>query len=415
MSCRPRGDPAAEVAEAVKPRRSSRAAVGSMDRILILGAGFAGLTIATVLDGVAESGRAQVTLVDRNAGFSMGLGMEWVLVGRRTPDEGHRRYSTLRARHVRFLRDEIVKIDPQHRVVETRARRLEYDHLVIALGAELAPELVAGLAEGGHNLCDMASVERLQGEIERIEAGTVLVIVSSVPFKCPPAPYEYAFLIDDALRRRGVRDRVRVVVTTPEPQPMPVAGKAVGDAIKAMLSDRGIEYHPGRKPTSVDVDGHSVAYADGTSVGYDILAAMPPHRAPKVVREAGLTDASGFVPAKLGTFETEVSNVYAVGDVAALKLPSGNPHPKAGVFAEAQGLVVARGLAARLGVGSAQAYPGTGACFIDVGRDQAAPADVRLLDPSGPRVVLGPPSEAGLEEKRHFERERLEKWFAPRG
>ena len=381
-----------------------------MEQIVILGAGFGGLTLATELDRLASDGKAEVTLVERNASFQMGFSMQWVLADRRTPEQGQRSYSALKAPHVRFLHDEIASIDTSARTVHTKAHDLDYDRLVVALGAELAVELVPGLAEGAYNLCDVSSILHLKQAVSTINVGTVHVLVSSVPFKCPPAPYEYAFLIDDLLRQRGVRDRIRLVVTTPEPQPMPLAGKAMGDAIKAMLAGRGIEFHPNRKPKLVDPERRVVSYEDGSNVEYDILAAMPPHRAPRVVRDAGLTDASGFVPVKLGTFESEISGVYAVGDVAAIKLPAGNPHPKAGVFAEAQALVVARTLAAELGAGPAITYPGTGVCFIDVGQEKAAPAEIFLLETGGPRFVLGPASEAGLEGKRRFERERFEQW-----
>ncbi len=383
-----------------------------MERVVILGGGFAGLTLAIELDSLAESGRAEVTLVERMPTFQMGLAMEWVLAGRRGRDEGERPYSALRARHVRFVQEEVMAIDTSAQVVHTKAARLPYDHLVVALGAELAPELVPGLAEASYNLCDMTSVEKLTAALGRVDRGTVAILVAAVPFKCPPAPYEYAFLIDDALRRRGVRDHVRVIVATPEPQPMPVAGKVVGDAIKAMLADRGIEFLPGHKVKAVDVARHAAAFEDGSLLAYDVLAAMPPHRAPKVLRDAGLTDPSGFVPAKLGTFETAVRNIHAVGDVAALKLSNGNPHPKAGVFAEAQALTVARAIAAQIGPGDRAEYTGRGVCYVDVGQEKAVTAEASLLDPAGPKIVLSPPSKAGLEDKARFERDRLRRWFA---
>ena len=383
-----------------------------MQRVVVLGAGFGGLTLATELDVLAGKGKADVTLVDRNTHFSMGFSMQWVLAGRRGPEEGQRPYTAVRARHVRFVHDEIGAIDTAEQMVHTKAHRLRYDHLVIALGAELSPELVPGLAAGAYNLCDMHSVVQLKAAVERIEHGVVAIAVSSVPFKCPPAPYEYALLIDEMLRQRGVRQKVRVVVTTPEPHPMPVAGKAVGDAVRALLVERGIEFLPGHKPKAVDLARRTVAYEDGSELVYDVLGAMPPHRAPKVVRDAGLADTSGFVPVvDLQSFETSVPNVYAIGDVAALKLPNGSPHAKAGVFAEAQAVVVASRIASRLVGEKPVPYRGTGVCFIDSGRGQAAPAEVDLLASGGPRVTLKPPSEEGLEGKRAFERERFAKWF----
>ncbi|MGI0150231.1 MAG: NAD(P)/FAD-dependent oxidoreductase [Thermoplasmata archaeon] len=382
-----------------------------VNRIVLLGGGFAGMTLATELDSLAASRKCEVTLIDRSDAFRMGLSMEWVLAGRRRPEDGSRTYAQRRAKHVRFLRDEIVRIDTADRSVRTTSERLEYDQLVIALGAELRPDLLPGLADGAHNLCDMDSVVQLRDAIERINRGTVLIAITSLPFKCPPAPYEYALLIEDRLRRRGVRDRVDVVVTTPEPQPMPAAGKAVGDAVKMLLAERGISYRTLLKPKAVDPVRNVVLFEDGTEQPYDVLAAMPPHRAPKAVVNSGLTDSSGFVPVTLGTFETSEPDVYALGDVAAVKLSDGRPHPKAGVFAEAQALVVAGEITAKLGGGSPEPYTGRGICYVDSGRDEAAPAEIHVLAPGGPHASIEDPSARGLEEKRRFEAERLEKWF----
>ena len=381
------------------------------DRIVILGAGFGGLTVAEALDPVAGMGKADVTLVDRNAIFQMGFSMQWVFAGRRRPDEGERPYSALATRNVRFVHDEVAAIDPANRLVHTRSRRLPYDHLVLALGAELAPELVPGLGEGAYNLCDLGSVGQFRAALDSIEKGVAMIAIASTPFKCPPAPYEYAFLAHDILKDRGVRDKVRVVLTTPEPQPMPVAGKVVGEQIKAMMAERGIEYLPGHKPKWVDVRGRTVAYENGKDLGYDVVAAMYPHRAPKVVRDSGLADESGFVPVKLGTFRTSKEGVYAIGDLAAMKLPNGSPHPKAGVFAEAQGMAVARALASALVLLRLLTPEGRGVCFVDAGKDKAAPAEIHLLADGGPKASLEAPSVEGLMGKRKFERDRFLRWF----
>jgi len=382
-----------------------------MERIVILGGGFGGLTVAMELEPLAASGKARVTLVERNTHFRMGFNKQWVLDGRRRPDEGLRPYASLRARHVTFLNDAIAAIDTARRTVHLKSRRLEYDHLVVALGAELAPELIPGLAEGAYDLFDDAAIPTLKAAVEGMTEGTLVVAIASVPFKCPPAPYEYALLLDDMLRRRKVRQAVRLVLTTPEPQPMPTAGKAVGDQVKALLAERGIEYETQHKPKAVDAATRVVAYENGAKLEYGILAAVPPHRAPKVVRDAGLTDASGFVPVELGTFRASAPDVYAIGDVAAIKLPGGGPHPKAGVFAEEQALAVARALGARVeGVGS-PTYTGVGTCYVETGRGMAAPAEIRLLETDGPWAKMESPSVAGLAAKAEFERERFARWF----
>jgi len=378
-------------------------------RIVILGAGFAGLELATRLDGFAERGTASVTLVDRADSFGMGFGMQWAMMGRRSFTDGRRRYANRRAANVDFIRDDVVSIDPDRKTVTTNGAGLDFDRLVIALGAELTPEAIPGLAESGYNLCDPTSVEKMTDRLQGIDSGTVLVAVCSLPFKCPPAPYEYAFLVDELLRRRGVRQQVEVVISTPEPHPLPVAVAEVGAQVLAILQDRGITYLPQHAP--VGFEAGTVTYENGAEQSFALLGAIPPHRAPGFLSQAGLTNTSGFVPVDLATLATQAEGVFAVGDVAAITLPNGKPHPKAGVFAEAQAGAVADLLTAELGGGEPSPYGGHGLCYIDVGNQQAAAAAADLLHPSGPHIELSPPSAEGLAAKAEFERSHLDRWF----
>ncbi len=380
-------------------------------KVVILGAGFAGLTLATELDALAASGRAQITLIEGAPHFQMGLSAQWALAGRRSPDEGRRPFELLRARQVRVVGEPATAIDTAARSVKTRGGEHPYDTLVIATGAESAPQSVPGLLGAAHDLCNVGEVMRMKEELERIRSGTVTILVAAVPFKCPPAPYEYALLVDEILAERGVRERCPVVVATPEAQPMPVAGKAVGEAVVAMLEARRIVCRFQHKVKEVRPEVKSIMFENGSTLEYSVLAAMPPLRAPEVVRAAGLVDGSGFVPVNLNTMESKVPGVYAVGDVAALTLPDGRGHPKAGVFAEAQASLVAAAIQSKLAGGAPSVYRGRGACFVDVGHGEAAPAEIDLLGPTGPKATIGKPSKEGLAAKRAFEAERLARWF----
>jgi sulfide:quinone oxidoreductase len=379
--------------------------------IVLLGAGFAGLALATELNEVAASGKATVTLVERKTHFNMGFSLQWALTGRRQPSEGLRPYTSLLADHVRFVNDEIVAIDTDARVVHTRTRDLPYDDLVIGTGCEMDPERIPGLAEGSYNLCAISDVMQLKQRLAEVESGAVVIAVSAVPFKCPPAPYEYALLIDEMLRDRGVREDVRVILTTPEPHPMPAAGPKIGAVVAEWMADNGVELHTQHRIVSVDAATRRITYESGLELDYAVFCAMWPHQAPKVVREAGLTNEMGFVPVKFGTFETSTPNVYAVGDVAAARLPSDKPHPKSGMFAEAQATVVGRNLAARITGADEEGYPGKGACFFEMGGDMATAVSADLLPLDGPKMTMQPPSREGLKLKAEFESERFARWF----
>lgn len=381
-------------------------------RVVILGAGFGGLTVATELDPLASTRKVFITLIDRKSDFQMGFAPQWVLAGRRKAEDGKRSFQMVAARRTHFMQAEVVSIDPVLKTVNTKSSQVGYDYLVIALGAEMVPELLPGLQGAGHDLHDMESVVQFKAALEKVEKGTVAIAISSTPFKCPPSPYEYALIVDEVLRKRGMRPKVRVVLTTPEPQPIPLAGKAVGDAIKGMLAERAIDYRTGHKPTAIDAKTRRITYENGASLAYELLGAVYPQRAPKFARDANLTDASGFIPADLNTFETSLPGVYAIGDCAALKLPDGRPHPKAGVFSEAQGLVLAKQLGAlALGGGELARYTGMGVCYVDTGRDVAAVSEANLLAPGGPIFALTPPTKEGLTRKKQFETERLKRWF----
>ncbi|MBT3265862.1 FAD-dependent oxidoreductase [Candidatus Poribacteria bacterium] len=384
---------------------------GKPRHIVVLGAGFGGLALASELNDVAARGEAVVTLVDRTTHFNMGFSLQWVLTGRRRPDEGMRPYASMLAEHVRFVHDEIVAIDTGARRVHTRTRDLPYDDLVIATGAEMDPGRIPGLAEASHNLCSIDHVLQLKGALAEVDSGAVVIAVSATPFKCPPAPYEYALLVDEMLRERGVRDRVPLILTTPEPHPMPTAGPRIGATVAAWMADNGVELHVQHRITSVDPAARRITYENGLELQYAVFGAMWPHRAPKAVRAAGLTNDMGFVPVKFGTFETATPNVYAVGDVAAMRLPSDKPHPKSGMFAEAQATIVGRNLAAQI-TGSPQvAYPGKGACFFEMGSDMATAVEADLLPLDGPKMTMQPPSAEGLELKAEFEVDCFTRWF----
>jgi sulfide:quinone oxidoreductase len=223
----------------------------------------------------------------------------------------------------------------------------------------------------------------------------VAVVVSALPYKCPGAPHEGAMLIADAFRRRGVRDKVDVHLFTPEPQPMPVAGPALGEAVKQMLSGKGVVFHPLHKLTAVNAPARELAFEGKESFKYDLLVAIPPHRGPRVAREAGLTNEAGWIPVERTTLKTKHENVYAIGDVTTIPVPGRwKPDvplvlPKAGVFAHVQAEVVARRIAAEIaGAGPAHEFSGDGYCMLEAGEDMAGFAYGDFFAEPSPKIEL---------------------------
>jgi sulfide:quinone oxidoreductase len=210
-----------------------------------------------------------------------------------------------------------------------------------------------------------------------------------MPYKCPAAPYEAALLLDDALRRRGLRDRCQVDVVTPEPLPMPVAGPAMGEAVVGMLAAKGIGFHPGAQVTAVEAATRELVFGAGQRAAFDLLAGVAPHRAPRVIRDSPLAGETGWIGVDSHTLQTGHADVYAIGDVTAIRLANGKLLPKAGVFAHGEGMVVADRISAALAGGTSDArFAGLGYCWIEAGDGSAGFASGDFYAEPDPAVGL---------------------------
>ena len=241
-------------------------------------------------------------------------------------------------------------------------------------------------------------------------AGTITILVCGLPFKCPPAPYEATMIIDAFLRKRGVRDKVKLQVITPEPHPLTILGAQAGKVVTNLLEEKAIEYHPSEKVK--EIRSKSVLTESGKEFSHDLVFAVPVHVVPSVIKKAGLTDQSGWVPVDPRTLTTQYAGVYAIGDCAGPKTPKGPLLPRAGVLAEQQGKIVAGNLIHEiLGDGKKDMFDGKGVCFMEVGDGRAAPVRADFYAEPNPKWELTPPSEDGFLEKRRFLEERMAAWF----
>ncbi len=179
-----------------------------MKKIVVLGAGFGGLELASTLSE-ALGDTIDVTLIDKSDAFVFGFSKLDVMFARATPDAVRLPYSEIAKPGVRFVQETITAIDPEARRVKTDAGVHEADVLVIALGADYEMDATPGLAEAGNEFYSVAGAERLAEIIPKFSQGHVVIGVCGAPFKCPPAPSECALLLDDELTARGVRGAAR--------------------------------------------------------------------------------------------------------------------------------------------------------------------------------------------------------------
>jgi len=374
-----------------------------MFRVLILGAGFGGLELATRL---SESllGEARVTLIDGSDSFFFGFSKLDVLLGRCAAERVRLPYTALALPGIEFRQELITAIDPQHRCVRTQKGSYDADFLVIALGAECHPTATAGFSEDGYEYYTLAGAERLRDTLPSFDGGNIVISVLGEPYKCPPAPFEGAFLLEDYFARRGLRDRVTITVTGYMGAPVPVA-KEVSEPILTHLNARGITFVPKHTVCRLNTASKVAEFAEGDTIPYDLFIGIPVHRVPAVVAASGLAP-DGWVPVEKTNLATQFDGVYAIGDVAAAYTA------KAGVFAERAAAVVADDIIARLHqTPPPPPYDGAGECFIEFGRGEVAKVCANFLSGPKPTGVLVGPSRALAAEKAEFARSRRRRWF----
>jgi sulfide:quinone oxidoreductase len=371
-------------------------------RVLVLGAGFGGLELVTLLSAEL-GGDVDITLVDKSDGFVFGFSKLDVMFGRKPSRDVFHPYSDLDKPGLRFVRAAITSIDPDAKRVETDAGSFEADILVIALGADLDPGATPGLHEAGHEFYTEAGAFGLREVLANFEGGHVVVGVTSTPFKCPPAPSETALLLHDYLTERGIRERSSISLVMPLGVPIPPS-PAASEALLSAFAERDISWHPQRLVTRLDPRKIAV-FGDGTEMPYDLFLGVPVHKVPEVVERSGMT-VDGWVPVNSLTLETSFPGVYAVGDVTSVGTP------KAGVFSEGQAVVVAAQIISTVrGGGAAPTYDGRGTCYLEFGRDLVARVTVTFLSGAPPVGDLEGPSRAIARDKDEFGTTRIRRWF----
>src|SRR3984957_6521248 len=372
-------------------------------RVLVLGAGFGGLELASTLSESLGDDVA-VTLIDKRDAFVFGYSKLDVMFGRTTLDAVRLPYREIVKPGVRFLQETITAIDPEARSVTTDGGTHEADVLVVALGADYDFDATPGLVEGGNEFYSVAGAQRLSELLPTFTQGHAIIGVCGAPFKCPPAPSETALLLHDHLSTRGVRGDCEISLVLPLGSPVPPSPDT-SRALAAAFAERDIKCVLGRRVSSLDPARRVTVLDDGSELPYDLFLGVPKHRAPDVVIASGLAE-DGYVPVSSQTLQTGFPGVYAVGDVTTAGVP------KAGVFAEGAPRVVAQSLSAKIRGGEQPApYDGIGICYLEFGAGRFGRVQVDFLSGPKPIGTFGEPSAALAADKREFGASRRARCF----
>jgi len=372
-------------------------------RVLVLGAGFGGLELTTVLSEEVGD-RIDLTLIDQSDTFYFGFSKFDVMFGHKTADAVKLSYKRMVKPGLKFCQETITSIDPVAKRVTTNQATYEADILVIALGAEYDIQATPGLAEGGNEFYSFKGAERLREVLPTFSKGKVIVGVCGAPFKCPPAPSEAALLMHDYLFKRGIRNECEISIVMPFGLPIPPSP----DTSKALLyafEERNIKFIAKHLVKTIDAPRKVAVLDDGTEMPFDLFLGIPKHRVPDVVEKSGMT-VNGWIPVEKTNLKTKYPGVYAIGDVNSVGTP------KAGVFAEGAAKVAAKTIIAELEKGEQPSpYKGNGICYVEFGDGRVGKVNVDFF--SGPSP-FGSYTEATADlvaDKQEFGSSREARWF----
>ncbi len=373
--------------------------------VLILGAGFGGLELATRLSETM-SDAVRVTLLDRNDSWYFGYSKLDVMLGRQSADDVRLYYSDVVKDGVEFRQETVTGIDPAARRVSTDVGAHDADFLVVAMGADYDFAATPGLQEGGHEYYTLAGAERLRDTLQDFDGGRVLVTVLGQPFKCPPAPFEGAFMLHEHFKERGMGDAVELSSVFPMQRPVPVTGE-VAQMFRDGLAARGIKEMPQHLVTGIDPSTRTAQLANGETLPYDLFVGIPKHRAPDPLPASGLAP-NGWVPVDQRNLRTEFPGVYAIGDVCT----GPRTVPKAGIFAESAALVVADDIVAEVTGGEPPGpFGGSGICYAEFGGGYVGKVEVNFLHGDAPAARRQDPAIEFGAEKQQFGAHRKARWF----
>ena len=317
-----------------------------MSTVLVLGGGTGGVVAANVLSKTLDRKKHKIKLVDRKESHVFQSSYPLLMVNKRKPQAITRKLERLGSKGVKVIQASAEKLDLDGSSLQTDKGAIDYDYLIISLGAEHHPETVPGFAAGAYNVYNLDDLVRLSSRLQAFKQGRIVLFISSLPFVCPPAPYEMSFLLDAYFRQRGIREAIELTLVTPEPTPEPLAGPKVGESVRRMLQQRGIRLITEAKVLSLDTANSALILDHGIKLEADLFLGIPSQWGPTLMRDTGLEEEGGWIKVDPHNLQTEREKVYAVGDATAVRLPVlGVLAPKAGIFAHYQAEVVARNLA----------------------------------------------------------------------
>jgi sulfide:quinone oxidoreductase len=395
-------------------------------KIIILGGGFGGLCISNILRQNLDIITNEIIVIDKKDYFMMGLTNLWILDGWRSLEDSKIPLSNLESKGIKYIQDIVTMIDVKSKIIKTRHHLdpFKYDFLVIALGAEMATDVIPGFNDyGGFNLYYGECIPCLRKKILSLEKGRIAIAIMGIPYKCPPAPYEAAFIIDKLLRKNvNRREKIEIDVYFPFKVPLPGAGQQTNLDLISLLKEQNINIFPNFLLKKVD--SQYLQFDNKQTKEYSILIGIPFHYLPPVISTSRLLEKEhNWISVDKFTLQTKFNDVFAIGDVTEIKINDFVSVPKAGIFAEGQAKSVASQIINKINTITEEKkggekeenniikFDGKGFCFMDTGNGKAGFIDTNFYNSDGPITILKEPSIQYYKQKMNFESQRIKEWL----
>ena len=341
-----------------------------MNRILVLGGGVGGTLVANLLAKKLRSriafGDVDITLVDEHGAHVYQPGFMYIAMGGERAEKLQRPERSLLDHRVNLVIGRATHIDEARQSVALEdGEVLRYDHLVLATGSRIVPEEIPFFEQEAQHFYSAEAALKLRQELDHFSGGRIVIGIAGMPYKCPPAPLEVAFLIEAELRERGLREQTEMHFCSPIGRAFTI--ESVSEMATPILEEKGIELHTFFNVEAIDPERKVVQSLEGEELPYDLLILVPPHKGAQVVIDSGLAPGrGGWLPTDRETLQVGGRpDVYALGDATDL------PLSKAGSTAHFEAPVVAERIAAAIDGREVDAkhglYHGKVMCFFEVG------------------------------------------------
>jgi sulfide:quinone oxidoreductase len=386
-------------------------------RIVILGASFAGLTVAL---GLADRlvGDHEIVVVSRSDDFVFLPSLIWVPFGlRERADISFPLAPALERRGITFRRSPVVSIALHDKRVVTADGPEPYDVLVVATGARADWAAVPGLGPRGgftHSIFRPSDADLARNAYEALLQRPGPVVVGAAPGASSfSAAYEFALNLAHQLQKRGLAGAAPITFVTPEPFLAHLGLGGFGGATRfteAIFARLGVDVITGAALREVTAD--ALHLADGRRVPFSFAMIAPALRGADVVAGCGeIVDRAGFVKVD-DTYRTAPHpEVFAAGAAVAIEPAHATAVPcavpKTGYLAEEMARVVAYNIASLLDGGPMLSLPPSAIrtrAVLDAGDTGVIMSADKYLEPGDNAWILPGP-------EAHWAKVAFEKWF----